>query len=154
MSASEAADAGAPPRVEFRVGLADPLGYCCALLRSATAKGARIVVCAAPAVVDELDQRLWTFSQLDFLAHGRVGDATAARSPIVLSARADVRGIEGRDCLVNLGPEPVQGWNELARVIELVGADEASKAAARSRFRAYRDAGCRPQTLEVAHETR
>ncbi len=145
---------GDAARVEFRVGIGDVPGYCCALLRSATAKGARTVVCAAPALIDELDQRLWTFSQLDFLAHCRVGDALEARSPIVLSEHADIRGLAGRDCLVNLGPEPVQGWNELPRVIELVGVDEAAKASARRRFRLYRDAGCRPQTMELADETR
>lgn len=142
------------PRVEFRVGVADPPGYCCALLRSATAKGARTVVCAPAQVLDELDRRLWTFSQLDFLAHCRVGDAQQARSPIVLSADSDIRGVTGRDCLVNLGPDEVLGWRELPRVIELVAADDAAKASARQRFRMYRDAGCRPQTLEVGHETR
>ena len=54
------------PRVEFRVGLADPLGYCCALLRTATAKGARALVCGPPALIDELDLEV-TF---DFAARG------------------------------------------------------------------------------------
>lgn len=135
-------------RIEFRVGVDDPLAYCCALLRSASAKGARPVVCAPPRWIDELDQRLWTFSQLDFLAHCRVGEALERRSPIVLSERADVRGLQGRDCLVNLGDEEVQGWQELPRVIELVGADAAAKAAARQRFRMYRGAGCEPHNVE------
>ena len=136
------------PRVEFRVGVADPLGYCCALLRAAGAKGARTVVCAPPAWIDELDQRLWTFSQPDFLAHCRVGEALERRSPIVLSEAADVRALQGRDCLVNLGTEVVLGWQQLPRVIELVGADAEAKAAARQRFRMYRSAGLEPQTVE------
>jgi DNA polymerase-3 subunit chi len=138
----------AAPRVEFRVGVADPLGYCCGLLRAADAKGARTVVCAPPAWIDELDQRLWTFSQPDFLAHCRVGEPLEARSPIVLSERADVRGLQGRDCLVNLGTEEVLGWRQLPRVIELVGADAPAKAAARERFRMYRSAGCEPHNVE------
>lgn len=142
------------PRVEFRVGLADPLGYCCALLRTATAKGARPLVCAPPALIDELDQRLWTFSQLDFLAHSRVGDAQEKYSAIALCAGDDVRGVQGRDCLVNLGQQAVQGWDELPRVIELVGVGDPDKASARQRFRMYRGAGCEPQTLESGHETR
>ncbi len=142
------------PRVEFRVGLSDPLGYCCALLRTATAKGARSLVCAPPALIDELDQRLWTFSQLDFLAHCRLGEAQEKYSPIALHAGDDVRGVQGRDCLVHLGQQVVQGWEELPRVIELVGAGESDKACARQRFRMYRGAGCEPQTLESGHETR
>ncbi len=136
------------PRVEFRVGVADPLGYCCGLLRAADAKGARSVVCAPSAWIDELDQRLWTFSQPDFLAHCRVGDALEARSPIVLSESADVRGLQGRDCLVNLGTEEVLGWQQWPRVIELVGSDPQAKAAARQRFRSYRAAGCEPHNVE------
>ncbi len=136
------------PRVEFRVGVADPLGYCCGLLRAADAKGARTVVCVPAAWIDELDQRLWTFSQPDFLAHCRVGDALEARSPIVLSEGADVRGLQGRDCLVNLGSQEVLGWQQLPRVIELVGSDPQAKAAARQRFRNYRAAGCEPHNVE------
>ena len=135
-------------RVEFRVGVADPLGYCCGLLRAADSKGARTVVCAPPAWIDELDQRLWTFSQLDFLAHCRVGDALEARSPIVLSEGADVRALQGRDCLVNLGTQEVLGWQQLPRVIELVGSDPQAKAAARQRFRSYRAARCEPHNVE------
>ncbi len=136
------------PRVEFRVGVADPLGYCCGLLRAADAKGARTVVCAPAEWIDELDQRLWTFSQPDFLAHCRVGDPQEARSSIVLSEGADVRGLQGRDCLVNLGAREVLGWQELPRVIELVGSDPQAKAAARQRFRSYRAAGCEPRNVE------
>ena len=141
-------------RVEFRVGLRDALGYCCALLRTATSRGARLVVCAAQPVVDELDRRLWTYAPGEFLAHCWVGDAVEGRSPIVLCAGSDVAALQGRDCLINLGTASVQGWQRLPRVIELVADDEAAKAAARQRFRVYRDAGCRPQTLEVADETR
>lgn len=156
MSGARRADCApaAATRVEFRVGLRDALAYCCALLRTATAKGARPVVCASPAAIDELDQRLWTFSPGDFLAHCRVGDSGQRHSPIVLCADGDLTQLSGRDCLINFGPALVPGWQRLPRVIELVADDEAAKAAARQRFRVYRDAGCRPQTLEVADETR
>ena len=156
MSDAPAADCApaAGTRVEFRVGLRDVLGYCCALLRTATSRGARPVVCAAAPLVDELDRRLWTFAPGEFLAHCRVGDAVERRSPIVLCVGADVAALQDRDCLINLGGALVRGWERLPRVIELVADDEAAKSAARQRFRAYRDAGCRPQTLEVADETR
>ncbi len=136
-------------QVEFRVGAADPLGYACALLRSAQAKGARLLVRVDAAQLDALDERLWTFSALDFLPHCRVGDALQARSPIVLSSADAVDAETARDCLVNLASAPLQGWQAWPRVIEIVGADAAAKAAARQRFRVYRDAGCAPTTLEV-----
>ncbi|OIQ81537.1 DNA polymerase III subunit chi [mine drainage metagenome] len=136
-------------QVEFRVGAGDPLGYACALLRSAQAKGARLLVRVDDAQLDALDERLWTFSALDFLPHCRVGDALQPRSPIVLGGAATVDAGDARDCLVNLAETPPQGWQTWPRVIEIVGADAAAKAAARQRFRAYRDAGCAPTTMEV-----
>jgi DNA polymerase-3 subunit chi len=136
-------------QVEFRVGVADPLGYACALLRSAHAKGARLRVRVDDAQLEALDERLWAFSALDFLPHCRVGDALQARTPIVLGA-ADARvGDDVRDCLINLATAPAQGWQAWPRVIEIVGADADAKAAARQRFRAYREAGCAPTTMEV-----
>ena len=138
-------------QVEFRVGAADPLGYACALLRSAQAKGARLLVRVDDAQLDALDERLWTFSQHDFLPHCRIGDALQARTPIVLGSAADVDAGAGdaRDCLVNLAAAPAPSWPTWPRLIEIVGADAAAKAAARQRFRAYRDAGCAPTTMEV-----
>ncbi len=136
-------------QVEFRVGAADPLGYACALLRSAQAKGARLLVRVDATQLDALDERLWTFSAHDFLPHCRVGDALQARSPIVLSSADGVEADATRDCLVNLAAAPLQGWQAWPRVIEIVGADAAAKAAARQRFRAYRAAGCAPVTQEV-----
>ncbi len=136
-------------QVEFRVGAADPLAYACGLLRSAVAKGARLFVRLEAAQLDAFDARLWTFSALDFVAHCRDGESTQRRSAVVLgSADAPVAG-DARDCLVNLAAAPVQGWQDWPRVIEIVGADAASKAAARQRFRAYREAGCTPTMMEL-----
>lgn len=139
----------AASRVEFRVGIADLQGYACGLLRAAAAKGARLVVRADAEAISGLDDRLWTFSQLDFLPHCRAGDPLEARCPVVLTAADDLADLGGRDCLVNLASTPVTGCEAMARVIELVGSAEADKAAGRRRWRAWRDAGVQPTTMEV-----
>jgi DNA polymerase IIIc chi subunit len=51
---------------------------------------------------------------------------------------------------VNLAPDPASGWQALPRVIEIVGTSSADRQAGRSRFRAYREAGTEPTTLEIA----
>ena len=140
---------GAMNRVEFRVGAEDPLGYACGLLRSAVAKGARLLVRVDSRQLDALDARLWTFSSLDFIAHCRAGDPTEARSAVVLSTGDAPRAAHARDCLINLAEAQLPDWQDWPRVIENVGADAASKAAARQRFRAYREAGCEPTTVEL-----
>ncbi|MDE2325278.1 MAG: DNA polymerase III subunit chi [Betaproteobacteria bacterium] len=136
--------------VEFRVGATDPLAYACGLLRAAAAKGATLVVRVASASIAELDARLWTFSQLDFVPHCRDTDALAARTPIVLTDVLDLTAFGGRDCLVNLAPTLMTGWEVLPRVIEIVGVSAEARQAGRERFRAYRRAGCEPTTLEIS----
>lgn len=136
-------------RVEFRIGAPDPQAYACALVRTAASRGARLLVRLDTADLDAFDGRLWTFSQIDFLPHCRVGGALEARSPIVLTDAIDIGGVAGRDCLINLGTAQVHGWNALPRVIEVVGPDAPGKAAARTRFRAYRQAGVEPTTMEI-----
>ncbi len=136
-------------RVEFRVGAPDPQAYACALLRTAVGRGARLLVRLDASDLDAFNARLWTFSPTDFLAHCRVGDALEVRSPIVLTDALDLGGVQGRDCLVNLGAAELEGWNTLPRVIEVVGLDAACKDAARIRFRAYRQAGVEPTMMEV-----
>ncbi len=135
--------------VEFRVGVADPLAYVCGLLRVAAGKGARLVVRVDSALVDALDARLWTFSQIDFLPHCRAGDPLEARTPIVLTDEANMSRFGERDCLVNLAAAPAECWQALPRIIEVVGAAPADKQAGRQRFRAYRSLGCEPATMEV-----
>ena len=137
-------------KVEFRIGAPDPQAYACALLRTASARGARLLVRLDPDALEAFDARLWTFSQLDFLPHCRVGDALEPRSPIVLTDQLDVGGVGGRDCLVNLGAALVGGWGAMPRVIEIVGLDAPGKDAARARFRSYRQAGIEPTTMEIA----
>ena len=135
--------------IEFRVGAADPLGYACGLLRAAVAKGARLVVRVSPEAMAELDARLWTIPQHDFLPHCRATDALATRTPIVLTDAQDLAGFDGRDCLVNLAPELAVGWEALPRVIEIIGTSVEAKQAGRQRYRAYRQAGCEPITIEI-----
>ena len=45
------------------------------------------------------------------------------------------------DVLVNLGPDDAPDADRFARVIELVGADDADRQAARRRWRAYEARG-------------
>ena len=51
-----------------------------------------------------------------------------------------------RDVLVNLGDDAPSGFEGYARVLEIVGADEAAKTLARSRWRRYREHGANPES--------
>ncbi len=127
-------------KVEFHSGVVEPLAHTCRLLRKAYAAGARVVVHGPEALLNQLDQALWTFDALSFVPHVRLRagarpSAHQSRTPTWLVD--DVAAVTDRDVLVNLSPSIVDGWEDFARVIEIVPADAPAKAAARLRWRRY-----------------
>jgi DNA polymerase-3 subunit chi len=97
-----------------------------------------------------LDELLWTFSQGSFLPHRRMSDPRTEDQgePVLIgSGREPAAG--GWDILINLAPEVPEFFSRFTRVAELVGADEANKAAGRERFRYYRDRGYELHTHDV-----
>lgn len=130
-------------KVEFHSGVADKLGSACRFLRKAQEAGAAVVVCGDRATLDRLDVALWTFDPLAFVAHDRVrgNDAPPAPLPEHLTARAwladSARSVASREVLVNLGPAMAEGWEDFARVVEIVSAEPADADAGRVRWRQY-----------------
>ena len=56
------------------------------LMEKTRERGWRALVRAAdPALLDDIDERLWTYRDDSFLAHGRDGGPEAARQPILLT---------------------------------------------------------------------
>ncbi|OIQ65355.1 DNA polymerase III subunit chi [mine drainage metagenome] len=134
--------------VEFRVNLSDPLRYACGLLRTATQRGARLLVAAPQSLLEELDLLLWTHQTGSFVPHVWLDDPLAAQTPVLLAETPDLAQAGRIDALVNFGPDLVQGWDSLPRVIELVGEHSPDKPAARERLRVYRSAGYDPQIIK------
>lgn len=131
--------------VMFHLGVDDRLGYACRLLRKACAVDARVVVAAPRATLARLDGLLWTFEPTAFVPHVCVapGAEVPARlrdTPIWLVE--DVGLVPHHDALVNLGDDPVPGFESFAKVIEIVAADdEPLKQAARRRWKHYAERG-------------
>lgn len=124
--------------VAFHFNAPDKVGYACRLLRKAVGAGACVVVTGDPALLDDLDTSLWTFSALDFVPHCRDGVAPApvvARSPVVLTAAP--RAAPHHQVLVNLGEGVPEGFETFERLIEVVTGDEADRHAARQRWKHY-----------------
>jgi DNA polymerase III subunit chi len=137
------------PEVAFHTGVPDKLGYACRLLRKAWRQQARVTVTGDSGLLARLDSALWTFDPQEFIPHARLraGQAPSealAPTPIWL---ADAGALPpAADVLVNLGPDDAPEADRFARVIELVGADDADRQAARRRWRAYEARG-----LAVTH---
>jgi DNA polymerase-3 subunit chi len=135
--------------IAFHTGVADKLDHACRLLRKAYRQGAKVVVAGDAAVLNRLDQALWSFEPLEFVPHVRVrrGDVVPprlSRTPIWLADAG--AAAPHHDVLVNLGPEMVEGYEQYARVIEIVSAEAEDTSAGRRRWRAYEAQG-----LPIAH---
>ncbi|MEO6407552.1 MAG: DNA polymerase III subunit chi [Burkholderiaceae bacterium] len=140
--------------IAFHFNVPDRLAYACRLLRKATRQGARVAVTAPLATLRGLDRALWIFEPEEFVAHallpaGAAAPERLAPTPVWLAERADdVAAVH--EVLVNLGSETPPGFERYARLIEIVGTDEAERAAARSRWKHYAARGYALQGHEAS----
>ena len=139
------------PKVDFYL-LSDTeprarLRTACRLAEKAYDQGLRVAVrTAGAAETAELDELLWSFSDRSFVPHCVwPADAGAAAETAVLIG-SGVLPESHRDVLVNLGDDAPSGFEGYARVLEIVGADEAAKTLGRSRWRRYREHGANPES--------
>jgi DNA polymerase-3 subunit chi len=123
--------------VEFHTGVGDPLGFACRLLRKASVAGARVVVRADASMAQALDAALWSFDPLSFVPHARAGRPAPAATPIWIVER--LADAPHHEVLVNLTSEVADGFESFARLIEVVGAEDAESG--RQRWRHYKNRG-------------
>lgn len=100
---------------------------------------------------ERLDQLLWTFSDRSFVPHvldtPELAPELAAATPIRIGT-GDEAGFEA-ELLVNLDAEVPLFFSRFERVAEIVGGDDEHRAAARERFRFYRDRGYAMETHKI-----
>jgi DNA polymerase-3 subunit chi len=126
-------------RIDFHTNVGDALLYACRLARKAYQAGQPLVVVGDPGRLRLFDERLWTFSPLDFLPHCMADSELAARTPIVLTT--DLTHAPHHQILLNLAPAVPPQFARFERLLEIVGNSEDELAAGRERYRFYRDRG-------------
>ena len=149
-------DAGAQLTVKevvFHFNAADKRAHACRLLRKASLQGARTLVVVDPPELAPLDVALWTLAGRDFIAHARL-DADprlVAHSPIWLVDRWPAAVSTPQDwVLVNMSQAFLSGFEDFARVIELVSQDLPDRERARERWKQYRSMGIEPAHHDFA----
>ncbi|HSO44857.1 MAG TPA: DNA polymerase III subunit chi [Rhodoferax sp.] len=129
-------------KVEFHTQAPDRLLYACRLLRKAAAGAAPVLVTADMETLDQLDRQLWAFSSTDFVPHC-FQDAPSQvldNSPVVLSPNLPANATQ--TILLNMGSGVPAGFEQFARVIEIITEDASDKRQARSRWKHYAGSGC------------
>ncbi len=126
----------------FHFGATDKLAYACRLLRKAAHSGAQVVVVADAGDLARLDADLWALSPTDFVPHCMDTEADAVRkyTPIVFTRQWDGTS-QPREVMVNLGDTVPDGYQQFARLIEVVSTDTLDRENARARWKFYTERG-------------
>ncbi len=116
--------------------------FTCRLTEKAYMQGHQVYIHAASdGQLRHLDELLWTFRDGSFLPH-KIHDpesGNAGEQPILLGRAVEPEG--PGDVLLNLAEEVPVFFSRFNRVAELVGGDDSQIAAARNRYRFYKDRG-------------
>ena len=126
--------------IDFYFNAPDRLQLACRLAGKALAQGKRMVVYAPePELASRVDRLLWTWPAVGFVPHCLVHDALAPETPVLIAAGDETPA--GCEILLNLSGECPPHFARFGRLLEVVGTDEAERAAGRTRYRFYRDRG-------------
>ena len=132
--------------IKFFFNVDNKMNFACKLAKKAFDGGRRLVVYApTPALADEFDRALWTFSQLSFVPHVKAGHVLAAETPIIIAQ--DEGELPHHEALLNLGDEPPSFFSRFSALREVVRADDADRARGRERARFYKSRG-----FDVTHQ--
>lgn len=99
-----------------------------------------------------LDEVLWSFSDTSFVAHEQISDGDR-QSKVTIADHENVsaKGLEDNyDVLINLGDTVPVFSHHFARIAEIVDSDDASKQAARLRYKDYQSQGFELKTHDIA----
>jgi len=86
-----------------------------------------------------LDDMLWTFRDISFLAHALADSPEADNTPIIIGWEGGV--YQFRQVLMNLSNSFPGAIDSYGRIIEVVPSDPNQREKARQRYKDYRDKG-------------
>lgn len=136
-------------RVEFYFNVTDKLATIAGLCEKALAKGRQLTVLIPDhGWVAPLQQHLWEYSATSFLPSALSDDSMRNFSPIILDL--DGKHLVQDDVLVNLQQQHPPFFSRFRYLVELVSSDESDKAAARLRYKFYRDRGYQIKSTDAA----
>ncbi|MCC6611210.1 MAG: DNA polymerase III subunit chi [Burkholderiales bacterium] len=127
-------------RVDFYHDAEDRLQVACRLVAKAIGQKLRVFIYAPDGeTARAMDRLLWTTPAVGFLPHCMAHDKLAAETPVLIGT--DDETLPHDDVLLNLGTDRPAHFARFGRLVEIVGRDEADRAAARERFKFYRERG-------------
>jgi DNA polymerase-3 subunit chi len=135
-------------RIDFYTHVEDKLRTACSLAGKAYGLGLKVTVfCSDPDAAVRFDRLLWTTPAISFVPHCGPEDALAAETPVIVDFQGEK--LLHDEVLINLRPEWPPFFGRFQRLVEIVSREEEDRAAARDRFRFYRDRGYEISTHDL-----
>ncbi len=126
--------------IDFYFNAGDRLQVACRLAGKALAQGRQLLVYAPEGdTASRIDKLLWTWPATGFVPHCALHDPLAPDTPVLIAA--DVEMPKRCDVILNLSAACPPHFERFERLLEVVGADDAERAAGRERYRYYRSRG-------------
>lgn len=127
-------------QIYFYSGSNDRLQTACRLCAKAVQQNMTVLIYAPDqAVLEQLDQLLWTFSPTSFIPHCDIREDSELvnTTPVILSNRIPT----GRpfDVLLNLHQQQPSNFDQFNRLIEIADTSSEGMQTARARYRFYKD---------------
>jgi len=133
--------------IDFYTHVTDPLAVAGRLVAKALARHGNVrVLTPDSATTDALDRLLWVQPATGFLPHCRVSSPLASQTPVWIDHAMEHQG--PALVLINLHELPPPFFARFERLAEIVSVDGA--AAARERFRFYRERGYELRTHNLS----
>ena len=136
-------------QVDFYFNAADKYRLAASLSSKALTQAVRLFVFTPDdKTTQHMESVLWSFQQTSFIPHCRSQHVLAHETPVIVDHETEP--LIHDDVLLNLCPTHPPFFSRFRRLIEIVGNDEVDKAAARERFKFYRDRGYEISRHDVA----
>ena len=127
-------------RIDFYTHVEDKLRTACTLAGKAHGRGLKVTVfCPDPDTAQRFDRLLWTTPAISFVPHCGPDDPLAAETPVIVDFQGEK--LLHDEVLINLRPAWPPFFGRLLRRVDFVCGVDEDRAAARDRFRFYRDRG-------------
>jgi DNA polymerase III subunit chi len=135
--------------IDFYTKVSDKIDTASRVCSKALQRGLRVMILTPDAATTErVDRLLWTTPAIGFLPHVRASHPLAAVTPIIVDH--DLSGVDRDDLLLNFGYDTPEVFSRFQRLVEIVTTEPDDAAAARNRFRFYRDRGYEIRTHDLS----
>jgi DNA polymerase-3 subunit chi len=138
--------------IDFYTHVSDRLEVAAKLVAKALAQHGNVrVLTPDPATTDALDRLLWLQPPIGFVPHCRADSRLAAETPVWIDHALEHQGPAA--VLINLHAAPPPFFSRFERLAEIVGVGDADAAAARERYRFYRERGYELRTHNLGERS-